>query len=314
MKSDPRPSHPFFAGSSLAGQAGATLSPTLAAIFVGLVLMVLVFSMISEHLGESPYLTWAYAGASVAIGFALLGVYRLLNFLQKRRVAIGRRDPLLLRRLMEAELEVTAGPLRERLDNPDLTVEMVFDQLIQDQLEALFASDALRFSDLRRRLEKSGVDQQTGNGLRRFFISPENYPDAPLPEALQLMERAVTKSHDEGLAEGLLRLKAAHRELTTFMGDYLDLLPCTKGEIGTLRKRFPFRPPEAQRAREMIFAAKFIDHLIRRQTHAAEPTTLRDKEAPLNAAAKERVPGLSAALAEYESAWRELLEAYDRRY
>jgi hypothetical protein len=298
----------------LSGQAGATLSPTLAVIFVGLVLMVLVFTLIAYRLGESAYLTWAYAGASVAIGLVLLGVYRLLHFLQKRRVATGRRDPLLLRRLMEAELEAIADPLRERLDNPDLTVEAVFDQLIQDQLESLFALDALRFTDLRRKLEKSGIEKQSGSGLRQFFVSPEDYPDTPQPEALQLMERAVAKSHDEGLAEGLLRLKEAHRSLLTFMGDYLDLLPCTAEEVVALQKRFPFRPPEAQRAREMIFAAKFIKHLTHRLANGAEPIALRDQGASLDAAAKERVPGLSAALAAYESAWRELLEAYDQRY
>jgi hypothetical protein len=314
MKFHRRPSHPAFAYRPLSGQVGATLSPTMAAIFVGLVLMVLIFSMISARLGSSPYLTWAYAGASVAIGFVLLGVYRLLNFLQKRRVAIGRRDPLLLRRLMEAELEATAGPLRERLDNPDLTVEMVFDQLIQDQLEALFAGDALRFADLRRKWEQSGIGSQSGSGFRRFFIAPEDYPDTPMPEVLLLMERAVTKSHDEGLAEGLIRLKAAHRTLTSFMGDYLDLLPATKEEITNLQKRFPFRPPEAHRAKEMIFAGKFINHLTRRQTNGAEPSPLRDTGTPLDVAAKERVPGLSAALAAYESAWRELLDAYDQRH
>jgi hypothetical protein len=215
---------------------------------------------------------------------------------------------------MEVELEATAGPLRERLDNPDLTVEMVFDQLIQDQLEALFASDALRFADLRRKWDQIGIDRQSGSGFRRFFIAPEDYPDTPLPEALLLMERAVTKNHDEGLAEGLLRLKAAHRELTTFMGDYLDLLPATKEEIANLQKRFPFRPPEAHRAREMIFAEKFIRHLTRRQRNGAEPGARRNTSTSLDAAAKERVPGLSAALAAYESAWRELLEAYDQRY
>lgn len=305
---------PTAAYRPLRGQAGATLSPALAVIFTGLVLMVLVFSMISYRLGESPYLTWAYAGASVAIGLVLLGVYRLLHFLQKRRVATGRRDPLLLRRLMEAELETTVGALRERLDDPDLTVEAVFDQLIQAQLEGLFATDALRFSDLRRKLEQTGIERQSGSGLRRFFVSPEDYPDLPPPEALQLMERAVAKSHDEGLAEGLLRLKAAHRALSTFMGDYLDLLPCPGEEIEALKKRFPFRPPETHRAREMIFAAKFIGHLTRRYTQSAEASALRGHGAPLRAAAKVRVPGLSAALAAYESAWRELLEAYDQRY
>jgi hypothetical protein len=286
----------------------------MAAIFAGLVLMILGFSVIAERLGESPYLSWAYAGASVAIGLALLGIYRLLRFLEKRRVATGRRDPLLLRRLMEVELEATAGPLRERLDNPDLTVAAVFDQLLQDQIEALFTTDALRFTDLRRNLEKSGIEKQTGSGLRRFFISDGAYSETPLPEALHLMERAVAKSHDEGLAEGLVQLKTAHRELHTFMGDYLDLLPCTPEEIAKLQKRYPFRPPDEDLAREMIFAGKFLNHLIRRHSGEADAGAIRSEGAFLESAAKVRVPGLSAALAAYEKAWHELLDAYDQRY
>jgi hypothetical protein len=298
----------------MTGGTGSTLSPVMAAIFIGLVLMVLVFSVIANQLGKSPYLTWAYAGASVGIGLVLLGIYRLLRFLEKRRLATGRRDPLLLRRLMEAEIEKAAGPLRERLDNPDLTVEAVFYQLLQDQIEALFTTDALRFTELRRKLEKSGIEKQTGSGFRRFFRSAHNYAEAPLPEALTLMERAVAKSHDEGLANGLTRLKAAHLELHTFLGDYLDLLPCTREEIAKLQKRYPFRPPDDQLAREMIFAGKFLSHLIRR--HTAEPGT-GGRQAETNAletAAKRRVPGLSAAIAAYETAWRALLDTYDRRY
>jgi hypothetical protein len=286
----------------------------MAAIFVGLILMVLVFWMISYRLGESPYLTWAYAGASVGIGLTFLGVYRLLRFLQKHRLVSGRRDPLLLRRLMEAELEKVAGPLRKRLDDPDLTVEAVFDHLVQDQIEALFATDALRFSDLRRQLEATGIDKQAGSGFRRFFVPAEDYAKTPLPEALLLMERAVAKSHDEGLAEGLMRLKEAHRKLTTFMGDYLELLPCPEEEIARLQKRFPFRPPEAHRAREMIFAGKFINHLIPLKAGASESSSLHTRETALQEAAKIRVPGLSAALAAYESAWQELLDAYDKQH
>jgi hypothetical protein len=298
----------------MADQTGATLSPVMAAIFVGLVLMILVFSVIADQLGKSPYLTWAYAGASVAIGLVLLGVYRLLRFLEKRRVAIGRRDPLLLRRLMEAELDAAAGPLRQRLDNPDLTVEAVFYQLLQDQMEALFRTDVLRFTELRRKLEQSGIEKLTGCGFRRFFMSPGDYAEAPLPEALQLMERAVAKSHDEGLAKGLADLKTAHLKLHTYLGDYLDLLPCAPEEIVKLQQRYPFRPPDDKLAREMIFTGKFLTHLTRRT--AAEPETgaRRTDGGCLAEAAKERVPGLSAAIAAYETAWRELLEAYDRRY
>jgi hypothetical protein len=286
----------------------------MAAIFLGLVLMIVVFSAIAAQLGQSPYLTWAYAGASVVIGLVLLGVYRLLRFLEKRRVATGRRDPLLLRRLMEAELERTAAPLRERLDNPSLTVEAVFYQLLQDQIEALFATDALRFTESRRQLERSGIEKQAGCGFRRFFISSEAYAEALLPEALHLMQRAVTKSHDEGLANGLVRLKASHRKLHTYLGDYLDLLPCTAEEIARLKKRYPFRPPDDHLAREMIFAAKFMTHLIRRHASGTETGTVPSEGGALDKAAAERVPGLSAAIADYEAAWRELLDAYDRRY
>ncbi|MDJ0781741.1 MAG: hypothetical protein QNJ22_07195 [Desulfosarcinaceae bacterium] len=309
-----RPRHPHDTPQiPLKGSPGATLSPVMAAIFVGLVLTILVFTGIAHRLGDSAFLSWAYAGAAVAIGLALLGVYRLLRLIQKRRVAAGRRDPLLLRRLMEAELEATSAPLRKRLDNPDLTVEAVFDQLLQDQIEALFTTDVLRFTELRRKFEKSGIDKQTGSGFRRFFGSPETDPETELPEALQLMERAVAKRHDEGLAEGLVRLKAAHQTLHTFMGDYLNLLPCAPDEIVKLQKRYPFRPPDDRLAREMLFAGRFLNHLLRKRAGENGPRAVPDTAA-LAAAAKERVPGLSAALAAYETTWRELLDLYDQRY
>lgn len=286
----------------------------MAAIFVALVLMILAFSLISQLLRESAYLSWAYAGASVGIGLVLLGVYRLLRYLQKRRMATGRRDPLLLRQMMEGELAVTVSPLKECLDNPGLTVEAVFDQLLQDQIEGLFITDTLRFTDLRRQFEKSGLEKLSGCGFRRFFQSEDAYADTPLPEALLLMERAVAKSHDDHLAERLDLLKDAHQELHTLMGDYLDLLPITPEEVRRLQKRYPFRPPEEALARQLIFTRKVLKHLTKGLAPEPVPRAVLTNRARLEAAAGVRIPMLSAALSTYENAWRELLDAYDRRH
>ena len=298
---------------SLKSQIGSTLCPIMAAIFVALGLMVLAFSVIARLFRDSPYLTWAYAGASVIIGLVLLGVYRLLRHLQKRRMATGRRDPLLLRQMMEGELNETVYSLKKCLDNPELTVEAVFDQLLQDQIEGLFTTDTLRFTDLRRQLEKSGLEKRSGCSFRRFFQSEEDYSAAPLPEALLLMERAVAKSHDEHLAERLNLLKSAHRELHTSMGDYLELLPSTPQEVKNLQKRYPFRPPEDDLARQMLFADRVLNHLIRRVSSEPESKPVRPNDIRLDEAANVRIPRLSAALSNYENAWRELLDAYDRR-
>lgn len=315
MKSRPRRTRrpPLLPSPPLNDEIGSTLSPMMAAIFVALVLMILVFSVIAHLLRESPYLTWAYAGASVVIGLVLLGVYRLLRHLQKRRMATGRRDPLLLRQMMEDELDETVNSLKKCLDDPDLAVEAVFDQLLQDQIESLFTTDALRFTELRRQYEKSGLEKRSGCGFRRFFQSEEVYAATPLPEALLLMERAVAKSHDEHLAERLKLLKGAHRELHTSMGDYLDLLPSTPEEVKKLQKRYPFRPPEEDLARQLIFADRVLNHLIRRASSESEPKAPKTDGAHLGKTAEIRVPRLSAALSSYESAWRELLDAYDRR-
>lgn len=315
MRSQPRRTKrtPFYPRKSLTHPIGSTLSPIMAAIFVALVLMILVFSVIASLLRESPYLIWAYAGASVAIGLVLLGVYRLLRYLQKRRMATGRRDPLLLRQMMEGELEVTVSPLKKCLDNPGMTVEAVFDNLLQDHIEALFATDTLRFADQRRQFEKSGIEKRSGCGFQRFFQPDKAYAETPLPEALQLMERAVAKSHDERLAERLGLLKAAHHELHTTMGDYLELLPITMEEVRKLQKRYPFRPPQENLARQLLFASKVLNHLSQGVASEPQPKALRKNTALLAEAAKVRVPLLSAALSTYESAWRELLDAYDRR-
>jgi hypothetical protein len=304
---------PSYASKSLTNQIGSTLSPMMAAIFVALVLMILAFSLIAHLLRESLYLTWAYAGASVVIGLVLLGVYRLLRYRQKRRMATGRRDPLLLRQMMEGELEATVNPVKKCLDNPGLAVEEVFGLLLQDQIEGLFTTDTLRFTELRRQFEKSGLEKRSGCGFRRFFQSEEAYAATPLPEALLLMERAVAKSHDERLAERLNLLKDAHRGLHTSMGDYLDLLPSTPEEVKKLQKRYPFRPPEEDLARQLIFAGRVLNHLIRRASSEPEPKAALLDGARLDEAADVRVPRLSAALSSYENAWRELLDAYDRR-
>lgn len=286
----------------------------MAAIFVALVLMILAFSVIAHLLRESPYLTWAYAGASVGIGMVLLGVYRLLRYLQKRRMATGRRDPLLLRQMMEGELAMTVNPLQECLDNPGLTVEAVFDRLLQDQIEGLFTTDTLRFTDLRRQFEKSGLEKLSGCGFRRFFQSEDAYAGTPLPEALLLMERAVAKSHDDRLAARLDLLKDAHQGLHTLMGDYLDLLPITTEEVRRLQKRYPFRPPEEDLARQLTFTGKILKHLTHGLTPEPVPRAVRANRARLEEAAGVRIPMLSAALSDYENAWRELLDAYDQRY
>ncbi|WP_319524690.1 hypothetical protein [uncultured Desulfosarcina sp.] len=289
-----------------ANQNGFAVNPVAATIFLGLVLIVITYSALDlsgtlHRLGPyGPLLPM------LVIAGLLVGIYFLARRLKRRSSRVRIKGPLFMRSLMEDCLERTCGVLKKRLEAPEISSTRILNDILTDKMLHICATDCLRFSDIRRRIEGSGLKGTRDLEFSCLFQTTGEYAKRELPGEIRKVADTVARSRQdlEGLLEGL---KRAHRNLCTGMGDVFTLLPPDAKKVERLRAVHRYRPPTPQRAKRMAFALETLAYLKATRHENVNPMDRRRYDA----VAAEVIPWLADAVDVYKGAWQDLVDAYE---
>jgi hypothetical protein len=288
-------------------QAGFIANPVATTIFLGLVLIILVYSALEltgtmNRLGRfGPILPL------LIILWLMYGIYRGLKRLKRHTARIRPKGPLFMRTLMDECLAQTCGRLEMRLNTPEISSSMILDEILLDKMMHICALDCLRFSDIRRQIEGSRLKGTENLELAHLFMTPVEYHKQPLPEGIRHVGDTVTRSRRD--LKGLLeRLKDAHQALCTGTGDILALLPPDPKKVEKIRTTYHYRPPTPERARRMAFALESLAYLKAIRHENVNPLDRRRYDT----VATHVIPKLADALRVYKQAWQDLADAYER--
>lgn len=285
---------------------GFAASPAAAALFVGLVLILVVYSVM-EHTGMMGQM--GNAGRVLpllVIAGAGIGVYKWLVWLKTRSRRMHLQGPLYLRTLMDTCLSRTCAALQKRLDTPAATTVTVLNDLLLDKVLHIGATDCLRFSDIRRRIEVAGLRGTRDLALADFLRTHGEYEKAGLPEEIRQVADMAARGQKE--FEPLLNtLTAAHKALCTGCGDFLSLLPPDARKVDQLRAQYRYRPPDPDQARRMVFALDTLLYLRATRHENVNPMDHRKYDAVAAAV----IPCLAAHLSAYRDAWQAVVDLYE---
>jgi len=291
----------------MANEKGFAVNPVAATIFLGLVLIVITYSALDlsgalHRLGPyGPLLPM------LVIAWLLVGIYFVAKRLKRRSARIRIKGPLFMRSLMDDCLERTCGVLRKRLESPEISSRQILNDILTDRMLHICATDCLRFSDIRRQIEGSGLKGTRDLEFSRLFQTEVEYGKQELPGEIRKVSDTVARSRPD--LEGLLeRLKNAHRNLCTGTGDIFTLLPPDAKKVERLRAVHRYRPPTPQRAKRMAFALETLAYL--KATRHENVNPLDHKR--YDTAATKVIPWLGDALNVYKNAWQDLVDAYEK--
>ena len=289
------------------GQGGFIPNPVAATLFLGLVLIILVYSFL-EHSGTLNQLgRFGPVLPLLIILWMMYGIYRGLKWLKRHSARVRPKGPLFMRALMDECLEQTCGRLATRLKTPEFSSSMILDEILVDKMLHICATDCLRFSDVRRQIEGSRLKGTKNLQLAHLFMTPVEYHKQPLPDGIRQVADTVTRNRRD--LKGLLeRLKDAHQALCTGTGDIIDLIPPDPKKVEKLRTTYRYRPPTPERARRMAFALESLAYLKAIRYENVNPMDRRRYDA----VASRVVPKLADALRVYRQAWQDLADAYER--
>jgi len=301
-----RPVLPFYRRLT-ANEKGFAVNPVAATIFLGLVLIVITYSALDlsgalHRLGPyGPLLPM------LVIAWLLVGIYFVAKRQKRRSARIRIKGPLFMRSLMDDCLERTCGVLRKRLESPEISSRQILNDILTDRMLHICATDCLRFSDIRRQIEGSGLKGTRDLEFSRLFQTEVEYGKQELPGEIRKVSDTVARSRPD--LEGLLeRLKNAHRNLCTGTGDIFTLLPPDAKKVERLRAVHRYRPPTPQRAKRMAFALETLAYL--KATRHENVNPLDHKR--YDTAATKVIPWLGDALNVYKNAWQDLVDAYEK--
>lgn len=288
-------------------QGGFIPNPMATTIFLGLVLVILVYSALEQsgtihRLGRfGPVLPL------LIILWLLYGIYRGLKWFKRHSARVRPKGPLFMRALMDECLELTCGRLDRRLHTPEISSSMILDEILLDKMLHICATDCLRFTDVRRQIEGSQLKGTDNLQLAQLLVTPVEYHKQPLPEGIRQVADTVVRSRRD-LKKLLERLKDAHQNLCTGADDILTLLPPDPKKAEKLRTTYRYRPPTLQRAARMAFALETLAYLKAIRYENVNPMDRRRYES----VASHVIPKLSDALRVYKQAWQDLADAYER--
>jgi hypothetical protein len=291
----------------LKDECGFMLNPLGAAIFFGLVLIIVVYTAlemtgIMASLGHyGPLLPL------LVIVWLMYGIYRGINLLKLRSARIRLKGPLFMRSLMSKCLERTTGLLETRLDSPTVSSSKIFNDILQDKMLHICGTDCVRFSDVRRRIEDSRLRGTTGLVLANFFQNPIEYRKQDLPEEIRQAADIVSRSRTD-LRGHLEALYKAHEALFTGPDHILALLPPDPKKVERIRSSYRYRPPTPERAQRMAFALESLDYIKATRYANVNPLDRRRYDA----VAGRVIPELANALKVYRNAWQDLVDAYEQ--
>ena len=289
------------------GQAGFIANPVATTLFLGLVLIILVYSAL-ELTGTMGRLgRYGPVLPLLIIVWLMYGIYRVLRLLRRRAARIRIKGPLFMRTLMNDCLERTCGVLEARLNTPDISSSMILNQILLDKMLYICKTDCLRYSDIRRQIEGGRFKGTAGLVLAQFFQTTVEYHKQPLPDEIQQVADTVSRSRRD-LKDLLERLKNAHQTLCTGTGNILALLPPDPKKVEKIRTTYRYRPPTPERAQRMVFALESMAHLKATRHENVNPLDRRRYDA----VASQVIPTLADSLRVYKQAWQDLVDAYER--
>ncbi|BBO80515.1 hypothetical protein DSCO28_10810 [Desulfosarcina ovata subsp. sediminis] len=292
---------------ALANENGSAVNPVAAALFCGLVLIIVVYTTLDRtglmvRLGRfGPVLPL------LIIAWLMYGIYRGFRLLKQRSARIRIKGPLYLRALMNDCLERTCGPLEKRLNSPEISSAAIFNDILLDKMQDICRTDCLRFSDIRRRIEGSRLKGTANHVLAPFFQTATEYLKRPLPEEIRQVDDMASRSRKD-FKPLLQRLKATHQALCTGTGDILSLLPPDPKKVEKIRSSYRYRPPTPERAARMAFALETLVYLKAIRHENVNPMDRRRYDA----VAGKVIPQLADALSAYRQAWQVLVDAYEQ--
>jgi hypothetical protein len=241
------------------------------------------------------------------IGGLMFGIYLGLKRLKQHKARIGIKGPLVLRSMMNKCLQRTCGDLETILKAPHMTSATIFNAILLDKMLWIGTTDCLRYINIRRQIEDSGLKGTNGLTLSRFFQTVEAYREQEPPAEIRQVEDLVGRSRTD--LQGLLgRLKDAHQSLCAGTGDILALLPPDPKKVDKIRAGYRFAPPTTQSAQRMAFALETLAYLKAVRYKSVNPM---DRQR-YDAAAEQGIPKLGGALKNYRRAWQDLVEAYEQ--
>ena len=291
----------------ISNQGGFIPNPVAATIFVGLVLIILVYSVLEQ----SGTLTRLGRFGPVLPLFIILwlmyGIYRGLKWLKRHMARVRPKGPLFMRGLMDECLHQTCGRFESRVNTPEISSSMILDEILLDKMLHICATDCLRFSDVRRQIEGSRLKGTENLQLANLFMTPVEYHKQPLPEGIRQVADTVVRSRRD-LKKLLERLKDAHQNLCTGAGDILTLLQPDPKKVENLRTTYRYRPPTPERARRMAFALETLAYLKAIRYENVNPMDRRRYDS----VASRVIPKLAEGMRVYKQAWQDLVDAYER--
>jgi hypothetical protein len=289
----------------LAAAGGFSVNPVAGAVFSGIILIVLIYST----LDATGTATWLGAWATLlpAIGGLMALIYLGLKRLRQRRKRIRTQGPFYFRHLMKNCLKRTCGSLEKMLDTPETASATIFNAILLDKMLWIGATDCLRYLDIRRQIEDSGLKGTNGLALNGFFQAVEVYREQELPAEIKQADELVARSRP-ALKDRMERLKSAHQALCTGTGDILALLPPDPKRAEKILGSYRFTPPTPEGARRIAFALEtlaFLKAVRYKNTDSQDGQRYR-------AAADIGIPKLAGALRDYQQAWKDLVDAYEQ--
>jgi hypothetical protein len=283
------------------------VNPVAAALFSGLVLVVLIYSTLDRTGLTNRWGVWGVLLPLPVIGGLMYGIFLGVKWLRHHRSGIRAKGPLYLRLLMNSCLERTCGELDTRLSAPEMTSAAILNAILLDKVLHISATDCLRYSDIRRQIEGSGLKGTDDLVLSHFFQTFEDYSQQPLPVEIRQVEDLVARSRSD-LKSLLDRLKNTHKSLYAGAGDVLVLLPPDPKKTEKISSSYRFTPPSPQSAQRMAFALETLAYLKAVRYKNIESTDRRRYDT----AADEGIPKLGRALIDYKQAWQDLVDAYEQ--
>ena len=283
------------------------LSPLAVAIFLGLVLIIVIFSILDRTDVMTRLGPFGPLLPLLIIVWLMVGIYLAVKRLKRRATIIRVRGPLYMRSLMNDCLNRTCGMLKSRLNAPEIPSAAIFNDILTDKMLHICATDCLRYSDIRRQIESSRIKGTVDLELARLFQTAVEYSKQELPSEIRQVADTVTRSRPDliPLLEGL---KNAHQNLCTGTGNILSLLPPDAKKVERIRATYRYRPPNLERSRRMAFALETLAYLKATRHENVNPMDRKRYEA----VAAQVIPRLGDALTHYKRAWRDLVDAYEQ--
>jgi hypothetical protein len=286
---------------------GFIVNPVAATIFFGLVLIVVAYSLLDQSGVMDRLGPYGPVLPMLVIVWFLAGIYYGVKRLKRRAAKIRLKGPLFMRALMNDCLRRTCGRLIERLEAPELSSSQILNDILTDKVLFICKTDCLRFSDIRRQIERSNLKGTVDLELASLFQTPVEYEKQDLPGEIRQVADTVSRSRSD-LADLLERIKSAHKTFCTAPAGILSLLPPDEKKADEIRATYRYRPPTRERARRMAFSLEAMAYLTANRHANVNPM---DRKRYDTAAAR-AIPELADALNVYKRAWQDLVDVYER--